>query len=54
MGENDEIIANTKTIMAMEGMELSDDDLETLRECLDGSKSFDEAVSEAVSEHKAA
>ncbi|MGI6217551.1 MAG: antitoxin VbhA family protein [Coriobacteriales bacterium] len=53
MSENDEIIANTKATMAMEGMALSDKDVATLKECLDGSKSFDEAVAEAVSKYKA-
>ena len=40
--------------MAMEGMPLTETEEKTLRDCLTGKKSFDEAIAEALEKHRAA
>lgn len=54
MSNAEEIIANTKATMAMEGLPLTEDEEKTIRDCLAGKKSFEEAIAEAVARHRAA
>ena len=54
MSNAEEIIANTKATMAMEGMPLTAAEEETLRDCLTGKRTFEEAIAEALAKHKVA
>ena len=44
MSENDRIIENINATMTMENMPLLQEDKQRLKECLEGSVSFEEAV----------
>ena len=53
MSTAEEILANTKATMAMEGMPLTKADKDVLRSCLEGDVTFDEALAAAVEEFHA-
>lgn len=54
MSDIEEIIENTKATMAIEGMELSHEDISLLRKCLSGDLPFEKAVAEIIAKYKAA
>lgn len=52
MGDNNWIIEQVNSTMAMEGMPLETEDRQRIRECLEGQKSFRQAVEELVAFYK--
>ncbi|WP_457943367.1 antitoxin VbhA family protein [Caproiciproducens sp. LBM24188] len=51
MKDVEKIIDEINGTMAMEGMPLTDDDKERLRDCLTGKTSYDEMVKRLVKKH---
>lgn len=51
MNDIEQIMKNVNGSMSIEGMPLTDDDMECMRKCLNGILSFDEAVAAIVSEY---
>lgn len=48
LGDNNWIVENVNSNMAMEGMPLEDEDRRRILDCLEGKKTFQEAVEELV------
>ena len=53
MKDVEKLIDQVNGTMAMEGMPLTDDDKERLRECITGKTSYDEMVKRLVKKHAA-
>ncbi|MBX9035189.1 hypothetical protein [Gordonibacter massiliensis (ex Traore et al. 2017)] len=54
MSDIEEIIANTEATMAIENLQLTQDDLVLLRDCLEERSDFNEEVAQLVAKHQAA
>lgn len=52
MGDNRWIIEHVNSTMAMEGMPLEDEDRQRITECLEGKKTFQQAVDELIAMYK--
>lgn len=54
MSEAERIVANVNASMAMEGMPLTKDEKNLIKDCIEGRKSFDEEVKKLVEYYKKA
>lgn len=50
--EKQKIIRQTNANFALEGMTLTKEDKQVLKDCLDGKISFDQAIEDEVKKHK--
>lgn len=54
MSEAERIVANVNASMEMEGMPLTEDEKNRIKDCIEGRKSFDEEIKKLVEYYKKA
>ena len=54
MSDAERIVANVNASMAMEGVTLTEEEKNSIKDCIEGTKSFDEEIKKLVEYYKKA